>query len=28
VERKKKFTEFVTSGGGLQGPYGHILDAK
>jgi pilus assembly protein CpaC len=28
TERKKKFTEFVTSGGGLQGPYGHILDAK
>ena len=28
VERKKKYTEFVTSGGGLQGPYGHILDAK
>jgi pilus assembly protein CpaC len=27
-ERKKKYTEFVTSGGGLQGPYGHILDAK
>ena len=28
VERKKKYTEFVTSGGGLQGPYGHILEAK
>jgi pilus assembly protein CpaC len=28
MERKKKYTEFVTSGGGLQGPYGHILDAK
>lgn len=28
VERKKKYTEFVTSGGGLAGPYGHILDAK
>ncbi len=28
VERRKKYTEFVTSGGGLQGPYGHILDAK
>ncbi len=28
MERKKKFTEFVTSGGGLQGPYGHILGAK
>jgi pilus assembly protein CpaC len=25
TERKKKYTEFVTSGGGLQGPYGHIL---
>ena len=28
VERKKKYTEFVTSGGGLQGPYGHVLEAK
>ena len=28
VDRKKKYTEFVTSGGGLQGPYGHILEAK
>jgi pilus assembly protein CpaC len=28
AERKKKYTEFVTSGGNLQGPYGHILDAK
>jgi pilus assembly protein CpaC len=28
TERKKKYTEFVTSGGGLQGPYGHILEAK
>ena len=28
VERKKKYTEFVTSGGGLQGPYGYILEAK
>ena len=28
MERKKKYTEFVTSGGGLQGPYGHILEAK
>jgi pilus assembly protein CpaC len=28
TERKKKYTEFVTSGGGLKGPYGHILDAK
>jgi pilus assembly protein CpaC len=28
TERKKKYTEFVTSGGNLQGPYGHILDAK
>ncbi|HEY1941949.1 MAG TPA: type II and III secretion system protein family protein [Roseiarcus sp.] len=27
LERKKKYTEFVTSGGGLQGPYGHILEA-
>jgi pilus assembly protein CpaC len=28
TERKKKYTEFVTSGGGLQGPYGHVLEAK
>jgi pilus assembly protein CpaC len=28
TERKKKYTEFVTSGGGAQGPYGHILEAK
>jgi pilus assembly protein CpaC len=28
TERKKKYTEFVTSGGGMQGPYGHVLDAK
>ena len=28
TERKKKYTEFVASGGGLQGPYGHILEAK
>ncbi len=28
TERKKKYTEFVTSGGGMQGPYGHILEAK
>jgi pilus assembly protein CpaC len=28
IERKKKYTEFVTGGGGLAGPYGHILDAK
>ncbi len=28
TERKKKYTEFVTSGGDLQGPYGHILEAK
>jgi pilus assembly protein CpaC len=28
TDRKKKYTEFVTSGGGLQGPYGHILEAK
>jgi pilus assembly protein CpaC len=28
TERKKKYTQFVTSGGGLQGPYGHVLDAK
>ncbi len=28
TERKKKYTEFVTSGGSLQGPYGYILEAK
>ncbi len=28
TERKKKYTEFVTSGGGIKGPYGYILDAK
>ncbi|MBV9287411.1 MAG: type II and III secretion system protein family protein [Hyphomicrobiales bacterium] len=28
TERKKKYTEFVTGGGGLAGPYGHILDAR
>ena len=28
VERKKKYTQFVTSGGELQGPYGHVLEAK
>lgn len=28
TEREKKYTEFVTSGGGLQGPYGHIIDSK
>jgi pilus assembly protein CpaC len=28
VERKKKYTELVTGGGGVQGPYGHILEAK
>jgi pilus assembly protein CpaC len=24
-ERQKRYTDYVTSGGGLQGPYGHIL---
>ncbi len=28
VERKKKYTEYVTSGGDLKGPYGHILSAQ
>jgi pilus assembly protein CpaC len=28
TERKKKYTDFITSGGGLHGPYGHVLDAK
>jgi len=27
LERKKKFNEWVTSGGELAGPYGHILSA-
>jgi pilus assembly protein CpaC len=26
LERKKKYTEFVASGGDLQGPYGYILE--
>ncbi len=26
TERKKRYTDYVTSGGGLKGPYGHILD--
>ena len=26
TERKKRYTDYVTSGGGLQGPYGHILE--
>jgi pilus assembly protein CpaC len=25
TDRKKRYTDYVTSGGGLQGPYGHIL---
>jgi pilus assembly protein CpaC len=28
LERKKKYTEFVSSGGDLQGPYGHIIKAE
>jgi pilus assembly protein CpaC len=28
TERKKKYTEFVTKGGDLHGPYGHILEAN
>jgi pilus assembly protein CpaC len=28
TERKKQYTDFVASGGGLNGPYGHILLAK
>ncbi len=28
TERVKKYTQFVTSGGDLQGPYGHILEAR
>jgi pilus assembly protein CpaC len=28
TERQKKYTEFVTSGGGVQGPYGYILETK
>ena len=28
LERKKKFTDYVTSGGDLKGPYGHILQGR
>ncbi|MBV8439902.1 MAG: type II and III secretion system protein family protein, partial [Hyphomicrobiales bacterium] len=28
AERKKRYTDYVTSGGGVQGPYGHILNAQ
>jgi pilus assembly protein CpaC len=28
TERQKRYTDFVASGGGLNGPYGHILQAK
>ena len=28
VDRKKAYTQFVTSGGDIKGPYGHILEAK
>ncbi len=28
TERQKRYTDYVTSGGGLEGPYGHILQAK
>ena len=28
LERKKKYTDYVTSGGDLQGPYGHIIRAR
>lgn len=28
LERKKKFTEYVTTGGDLKGPYGYILQAQ
>jgi pilus assembly protein CpaC len=28
TERKKQYTDFVAGGGGLNGPYGHILQAK
>jgi pilus assembly protein CpaC len=28
MERKKRYTDYVTSGGGLQGPYGHILGGQ
>jgi pilus assembly protein CpaC len=27
MEQKKKFREYVTSGGGIQGPYGHIISS-
>ena len=25
LERKKKYTEYVSGGGDLEGPYGHII---
>ena len=25
LERRKKYTDYVTSGGGIQGPYGYML---
>ena len=28
TERQKRYTDYVTSGGGLQGPYGHILGGQ
>jgi pilus assembly protein CpaC len=28
TERHKRYTDYVTSGGGLQGPYGHILGGQ
>ena len=28
TERQKRYTDYVASGGGLNGPYGHILQAK
>ena len=28
TERQKRYTDYVTNGGGLQGPYGHILGAQ
>jgi len=28
TERRKQYTDYVASGGGLNGPYGHILQAK
>jgi pilus assembly protein CpaC len=27
MEERKQYTDYVTSGGGIQGPYGHLISA-